>query len=221
MEFPYEAFTVTKNDNEYTVETELNSPAEIYWSASPDGFSDDHALETFTKKTVFSDPAYGIRIYFHIICGGRYYVAAARSIEAGNMLNLRDLGGYETSDGGGFVRYGQMFRSDMLCLCGEENIEKLERLRIRHVLDFRSTFDVTTKGGVYADPHLRGSSYELIQVYDDTDERFSFTFEDVVSNRESLEKAYEIIFNTYKTSVFGSPAYKKLFRYLADGSAPL
>ncbi len=221
MEYPYESFTIIKSDEVYSVTTKLKEKAEIFWSASADGFSDDHPLGEFTESYSFPDPAYGRRIYFHIFCGGRYYVAAPRSIEAGGMLNLRDLGGYETANKEAHIRYGQIFRSDMLCLCGEENIEKLERLRIKRVLDFRSNFDVTTEGGKYADPLIRGASYELLHVYDENDERLSFTFESVVENRDSLSKAYETIFETYKTSVFGSNAYKKLFRYLVDGQTPL
>lgn len=221
MEQPYESFIITKEGDSYSVTTELAETAQIFWSASADGFSDDHPLGEFVGSCCFPDPAYGRRIYFHIFCGGRYYVAAPRSIEAGGMLNLRDLGGYETADGTAEVRFGQIFRSDMLCLCGEENMESLERLRIKRVLDFRSNFDVTTEGGRYADPPLRGASYELLHVYDENDERLSFTFESVVENRDSLKTAYETIFKTYKTSVFNSNAYKKLFRYLVDEKTPL
>jgi protein-tyrosine phosphatase len=50
--------------------------------------------------------------------------------------NFRDIGGYRSQDGRR-VRYGQVFRSDHLAGLTDEDLKELQRLGVRHSLDFR------------------------------------------------------------------------------------
>ena len=63
-----------------------------------------------------------------------------RHIALEGNLNLRDLGGYRTKDGGR-VRGGCVFRSDELHALTDADVEVLERLGIRVVFDLRNAFE--------------------------------------------------------------------------------
>lgn len=59
--------------------------------------------------------------------------------------NFRDLGGYRTGDGR-MVRTGMIYRSGELSELTDADLEKLHQLRIRTVVDFRSAYEVETRG---------------------------------------------------------------------------
>ncbi len=218
MELLRENYIVQKENGLYSVTTKNEGASHIYWSQSPSGFTDDNDLGEFEGEIKFKDPAQGVRLYFHIICGNKYYVAALRSVEAGGMVNLRDLGGYNTADGESFVKYGLLFRGDMLKLCGEENMHKLEALKLKSVVDFRSEGNIARWKDY--DPPVYGASYELLSVYND--ESYEFDVTDKISEgREAARAAYNIIANSYKTVMFDSDAYRKFFRYLLDERTPI
>ncbi len=219
MEIPREEFITEKTANGYTVSASRPGAFHVYWATSPDGFCDDNDLGAFERSASFADPQPGKRIFFHIMQGARYSVTTPRSIPAGGMCNLRDVGGYNTADGSGFVRYGRVYRSDMLCLCGEENLGALESLGLRMVIDFRSSFDF--HDGTTYDPPVRGASHEYLPIYGENP-LFDFTMEDAIrESRERLEESYKIVFNSYVNCLFDSAALRALFRYLADGKTPL
>ena len=63
-----------------------------------------------------------------------------RRIKVGQMLNLRDLGGYETEDGR-ITAWGKLFRSDLPTGLKQEDIEHLLYLGITTVIDLRSDME--------------------------------------------------------------------------------
>ena len=63
-----------------------------------------------------------------------------RRIKIGQMLNLRDLGGYETEDGR-ITAWGKLFRSDLPTGLKQEDIEHLLYLGITTVIDLRSDME--------------------------------------------------------------------------------
>lgn len=63
-----------------------------------------------------------------------------RRIKVGQILNLRDLGGYETEDGR-ITAWGKLFRSDLPTGLKQEDIECLLYLGITTVIDLRSDME--------------------------------------------------------------------------------
>lgn len=62
-----------------------------------------------------------------------------RWIDLEGAVNVRDLGGLATVDGG-TTRFGRIYRSDNLQGLTERDVELLvEELKLRHVIDLRST----------------------------------------------------------------------------------
>jgi len=70
-------------------------------------------------------------------------LAYGRRIELGGTLNLRDLGGYPTADGG-FVRWRTLLRSDALHKLDSAGVATLSELGLRTVVDLRTQLEVET-----------------------------------------------------------------------------
>ncbi|GGO71046.1 protein-tyrosine-phosphatase [Nonomuraea cavernae] len=72
--------------------------------------------------------------------------AMTRWIDLEGAVNVRDLGGLPTTDGG-TTRYGRIFRADNLQGLTHGDVSRLvSELKLRHVVDLRSTAEVTLEG---------------------------------------------------------------------------
>ncbi|MEA5051161.1 MAG: tyrosine-protein phosphatase [Oscillospiraceae bacterium] len=219
MAIPREEFTADRTPDGYALTASRPGAFRVYWATSPDGFCDDNDLGAFEGAASVADPFPGRRVFFHILQDGRYSVTTPRSIPAGGMRNLRDVGGYTTADGAQFVRYGRVYRSDMLCLCGEEHLPSLEALGIRRIVDLRSSFDFHDPDTY--DPPLRGAAHEFLPMYGEQ-QSFNFTLDEALrESRERLEECYGVVSESYVDCLFDSDALRRLFRRLADGETPL
>ena len=68
-----------------------------------------------------------------------------RWIELDGVVNMRDVGGLPTTDGGA-VATGRLLRSDNLQDLSESDVEALERLGVTDVVDLRSNVELTLEG---------------------------------------------------------------------------
>lgn len=66
-------------------------------------------------------------------------------IELDGLVNLRDVGGIPTVDGGS-IRSGRLLRSDNLQDLSPSDIERLLDLGLTDVVDLRSTYEVSSEG---------------------------------------------------------------------------
>ncbi len=80
----------------------------------------------------------------------------SRLIPLEGCLNFRDLGGYPAASAR-IVRWRQVFRSDALHLLTPQDVDRLrDELRIRDVIDLRSSAEVRSEGqGPLADQDVR------------------------------------------------------------------
>lgn len=127
----------------------------LKWEVSPDqeGNIDiyssltDSTLTSFTPitSTKITDQVLrvnptgsGLREYFILRTGGVYSgVVANRVIDMNNVKNFRDIGGYFTTDNRQ-VKWGEIYRSANLSDATLYDQEKIRRLKIKTVIDFRS-----------------------------------------------------------------------------------
>ncbi len=70
---------------------------------------------------------------------------AERHVPLKGQPNFRDLGGYATGDGRR-LKWGLVYRSGELSKLHEEDVERLEALGIRTVVDLRSRLEVDARG---------------------------------------------------------------------------
>ncbi|MGW8204710.1 tyrosine-protein phosphatase (plasmid) [Sphingomonas bisphenolicum] len=80
----------------------------------------------------------GSRSYFTLVPDrGAPLVVADRALHISGIANLRDIGGYRTTDGR-WVKMGMLYRSDQLDRVSDADMAALERLGLRVVVDLRT-----------------------------------------------------------------------------------
>jgi protein-tyrosine phosphatase len=127
----------------------------------------------------------------------------SRDVRLGNLFNVRDLGGYPTSDGRS-VSWGKVYRAASLHLLDPEHAQDWDRLGLATVVDLRRARE--RAGGVW--PPLLDSAvvYELPVLPDD----WSLPKEQFSSATEHLSYAYDDM------ARLGADAIRQTFELLAD-----
>ena len=127
----------------------------LKWEVSPDQEGDIDIYSSLTDSTLTSfsqvtstkitdhvmrvnPTGSGLREYFILRTAGVYSgVVANRVIDMDNIKNFRDIGGYFTLDNRQ-MKWGQIYRSANLSNATLYDQERIRRLKIRTVIDFRS-----------------------------------------------------------------------------------
>jgi protein-tyrosine phosphatase len=137
-------------------------------------------------------------------------------------MNFRELGGLKGADGR-TVKHGCFYRSGMLSRfksAGE--LEELQRLGIKVILDFRSRFEAEAE----PDPVLPGAEYHNIcALLDENGEEMEFSPDDIKhifeSEADMIAECNKMMKIMYSEMAFGNPAFKKLFCELEKGNVPV
>lgn len=82
-----------------------------------------------------------------------------RFLQIQNTINLRDIGGYATTDGK-TTKWQRVYRSEELAHLPEESILELEKLGIQHIYDFRDDNKLLK----HPDPEIKGAVHHHIPV---------------------------------------------------------
>ena len=127
----------------------------LKWEVSPDqeGSIDiysalsDSSITSFTPVTttniknqvmIINPTGSGLREYFLLRTAGVHSgIVANRVIDMNNIKNFRDIGGYFTTDDRQ-IKWGQIYRSGDLSSATLYDQEKIRRLNIKTIIDFRS-----------------------------------------------------------------------------------
>jgi protein-tyrosine phosphatase len=138
---------------------------------------------------------------------GETLVVAERTLNLESVNNLRDIGGYQTSDGCG-VKWGKVYRTGNLSRLNDHDLQYLGDLGISLVCDLRATAEMKDS----PDRLPPGSGYLHIPVYED---EFIRDITKVLLFRrhklgDTLGQGYR---NWLET---GALAYGQLFERLAD-----
>lgn len=86
----------------------------------------------------------------------------SRFIQIESTINLRDIGGYTTTDGK-TTKWGKVYRSEELAHLPEESVADLEKLGIRNIYDFRDDHKLVK----HPDPEIEGATNHHIPVLKD------------------------------------------------------
>jgi protein-tyrosine phosphatase len=81
------------------------------------------------------------RQYFQLVSSGGSMVLAERRLPMEAGYNFRDLGGYPAGNGS-FVKWGAVFRTDDMINLTQSDLDYLDSLPLRTVVDFRSDAEV-------------------------------------------------------------------------------
>ena len=130
----------------------------LKWEVSPDvegnieiySAMTDTSIKNFTpvrtklveeQFALLNPKGYGLREYFILKTSGvTSGIVSNRSIEMDNVSNFRDLGGYFTNDEKQ-IKWGQIYRSGHLSNANLFDQDKIKRLGIKTIIDFRTEAD--------------------------------------------------------------------------------
>ncbi len=214
--FYREDVIVSKNGEKYTLTAERPGRYMVYWSKSPAGFTDDNEVGVLEGELTFTAPAKG-RLYFHMVDGSYYTVAANRRVDAPHMSNMREQGGYNTADGSKFVRHGFLFRSDALCGLNEAGMDAVSKLGLGTVIDFRTPNE--RKGR--EDPEIAGAKHIGLSPISDEANAYAIS----MNNLTKKDLDYMMAINDQLGGVYGKIVAKsefaEIFKRVAETGKPV
>jgi protein-tyrosine phosphatase len=120
--------------------------------------------------------------------------------------NFRDLGGYQTENGRR-VRWGRVYRSARLFQLTDADLERIEMLGIKTVVDFRQSADAAE----FPDRLPEGVAYRGMPVFEDT----PMSTRRVIFNRHRLLDVFAGVYVQHIVER-GAPTFGELMRLLAD-----
>ena len=135
-------------------------------------------------------------------------------------LNIRDLGGLQAGDGR-YVRKGLLYRSSALYFFDKEELEPVQALGIRMILDFRAESGARKR----PDPPLAGAVYynkcagfqNMIEDLNSPADLASLIFDE-----DQKGNTIDVLVSSYMASLaFSNESYQFMFDSLLSGTAPL
>lgn len=142
---------------------------EIYAATDPRQRG-QHITTSSDDRAVISGLDSAQRWYFELVPEGRDrgFPIATRSLDLAGLPNARDVGGYRTRDGR-IVTWGSVLRTDTLSKATDTDIDRLGRLGLSQVVDFRSPAEIHREGQSRIPD---GSAYTPRPIYDPEDDFF-------------------------------------------------
>lgn len=135
------------------------------------------------------------------------------------ILNFRDLGGYQSSDGRN-VKRGMIYRGSTLCDLTEEGLEMLKQLHLSYVIDFRCDEERNKKADVELDGVINLHRSALHAPNGEQNFNFMAQMKKDSSPRH-LKELYAFIEEGYRIMPFHNEAYQCVFQLLKQHKAPL
>jgi protein-tyrosine phosphatase len=154
------------------------------------------------------------RLYYELqFVGGpanrQRLVTAERVLSLASGLNIRDIGGYQTTDGH-HVRWGKLFRSGYLSQLAEPDFDYLTRLGLRIVCDLRTADEVAQN----PDRLPPGTVYRHLAMYSSAE-----AAQEMRRILRSMQNMSGLLFDTYTELMLDRKA-KVFAEFLALAAEP-
>jgi protein-tyrosine phosphatase len=101
----------------------------------------------------------------YLLFNPRQIILTGQSLGIRSVPNLRDLGGY-TTESGGIVRNGLLYRSNQLSGISPEDMQKISKLNLNNVMDLRTK----AERDVRPEELPEGTNYVILDVLADADQ---------------------------------------------------
>lgn len=203
----------------WEVSPDQEGDIDIYSSLSDSSITDFTSVKTSRiadQVAVVNPTGSGLRQYFILRTAGvNSGILANRDIEMNNVKNFRDIGGYFTNDNRQ-IKWGQIYRSGDLSSATLYDQEKIRRLKIKTIIDFRSE-RTARKYPLLLHPDIQKFRIpiELMDAYklDELINKSNFTRSDAI---RYVQESYVGIVENYKKE------FKEMFNILSvEGNYPV
>lgn len=144
------------------------------------------------------------------------YNAAMSKYLFRKILNCRDLGGYETTDGR-HLKNNLFYRSGGLYLFNEKELSQLETLGIKTVLDLRTTAECLSN----PDPVLNNAKMYQTSGLIVGQESIDFSPNGMRQLGKAGENQLEVLKDYYQRLPYDNEALKVLFREIKENNLPI
>ncbi len=211
-----EDVSVSLEGGSYTLTAMRRGSYRVFWSTEPCGFCDDNELGVLEETLTFPTPSPG-RLYFHMVDGDYYTVAAERVIRAPRMSNMRELGGYNTADGESFVRHGMLLRSDAPCRLTEQGMSVLDSFGVGAVIDFRTPNE--RRGS--EDPAVKGAKSVLLSPITDEVNAYAIDMSNLNERDLKYMKSISAGLDEVYSKIVTRSEFGEIFKLLARTERPM
>lgn len=177
---------------------------------SPESFAPIKTSQIADQVTVINPSSPDIREYFILKTTSAYSgIITNRHIDMNNVKNFRDLGGYFTKMDTQ-MKWGMIFRSGDLSSATLYDQEKIRRLNIKTIIDFRTT-STANKYPILVHPNIKKISIPITQMD-------SNTFEEMMKDKNLTQSdAVRKIQDSYISIVENNKKeFSQLFNLLVD-----
>ncbi len=160
-----EAYVLDDGQTEVDIKTdEQNLPDyELYWTMNNDKYTKEKKyLLTSNKTQVCFQFTYStVRPTYFILNFKNYepLLFGYRILPVPGMYNLRDIGGYRTSDGMR-IKWGQVYRSDYLHNLEPSGYTFVKNLGLNSIIDFRGAIEVKDTPDPVIDPAIHTFNFD-------------------------------------------------------------
>lgn len=172
--------------------------------------------------------------YYFIIKTNSYQtnIFGERVLPLKKAINVRDMGGYRTKDGK-YTKWGLLYRGDQLSKLESEDVDLLERIGLKTIVDYRSAHErsinpnksiTTVKNVVHCDPSSSFSE-AAANAADLNEENIKLVrqLENGEVNPKYINGKGENVIEDYRqtvTSEAAKVAYEKFLKTCADTEKP-
>lgn len=203
----------------WEVSPDQEGSIDIYSALSDSSIANFSSIKTsnIAEQVAIVNPmGAGLRQYFILRAAGvNSGILANRNIDMHNVKNFRDIGGYFTNDDRQ-IKWGLLYRSGDLSSANLYDQEKIRRLKIKSIIDFRSE-RTAKKYPLLLHPDIQKFHLpiELMDAYkfDEMINRSDFDRSDAI---RYMQESYVGIVENYKEQ------YKEMFNILCvEGNYPV
>jgi protein-tyrosine phosphatase len=120
----------------------------------------------------------------YLLFNPRQIIQTGQSLGIRSVPNLRDLGGY-TTESGGIVRNGLLYRSNQLSGISPEDMQKISKLNLNNVMDLRTK----AERDVRPEELPEGTNYVILDVLADADQAGPAMLEKLLQDPQKANEA--------------------------------
>lgn len=167
------------------------------------------------KEIIFNDVDVNNRNFYIIKTEKEELTLAERLIPLKNFCNFRDLGGLYSKDGR-MVKWGKLYRSEVLKDIEECEMELFKSLRIKYVFDYRSDEEEASAKDMQF-PWIK--NLHISAMKDENDENLDMeSYFYRFLKGEEKKSPVELLEESYERMPFSNDAYKTLVNTFKDYS---